>query len=142
MALLNYTTVVPVTRTIGIIQKLLVEAGAESITGVYAGGNPVGLSFTIQSALGRRGYTLPVQAAAVEKILADDPGMARRYKTPEHAHRVAWRIVKDWLEAQLALVAAEMVALDQVMLPYMHTDDDGTTVYALYQEQARRELRA
>jgi hypothetical protein len=54
-----------------------------------------------------------------------------RYRTPEHAERVAWRIVKDWLEAQLAIVATEMVTFDQVMLAYVRTSD-GTTLYDLY----------
>jgi len=58
-----------------------------------------------------------------------------RYATPEHAERVAWRIVKDWLEAQLAIIRTEMATLDQVMLPYMRADD-GRTVYELYRDQA------
>jgi len=31
-----------------------------------------------------------------------------KYRTREHAARVAWRICKDWIEAQLAIVDAEM----------------------------------
>ena len=60
--------------------------------------------------------------------------MPPRYSTPEHAERVAWRIVKDWLEAQLAIIRTEMVTLDQVMLPYM-VGDEGHTVYELYRDR-------
>ena len=67
--------------------------------------------------------------------------VAPRFKTPEQAERVAWRILKDWLEAQLALVQTEMVSLDCVMLPYMQADD-GRTVYELYVEKALPELTA
>jgi hypothetical protein len=49
--------------------------------------------------------------------------------------RVAWRIAKDWLEAQLAILQSEMVSIDQVMLPYLHVDGDKT----LYQAYAERE---
>ena len=57
-----------------------------------------------------------------------------KLKTLEQAQRVAWRIVKDWLEAQLAIIETEMVTLDQVMLPYMQ-GDNGQTVYELYRDQ-------
>ena len=44
------------------------------------------------------------------------------------AARVAWRIIKDWLEAQLALVSAELADLEQVFLPYAQ-NGAGVTLY-------------
>jgi hypothetical protein len=131
MALLNYTTTVPVTRTIGQVQGLLVEAGARSIVSDYdEAGRPVGIRFVVETFNGPRGFTLPINASRVEAVLKRQK-VPPRYLTPEHAERVAWRIVKDWLEAQLAIIRTEMVTLDQVMLPYMHTTG-GPTVYELY----------
>ena len=34
------------------------------------------------------------------------------------SERTAWRIVKDWVEAQMALVETRMVTVPQVFLPY------------------------
>jgi hypothetical protein len=34
------------------------------------------------------------------------------------AVRTAWRIVKDWTEAQLAIIETRMVTTEQVFLPY------------------------
>lgn len=134
MPLLNYTTSVGVTRTVGQIQGLLVEAGARSIMADYDEvGNVLGLSFAIQGPMGLQGYRLPVATERVRNVLQRDK-VPQRYQTPEHAERVAWRILKDWVEAQLALLRTEMVTLDQVMLPYM-TTDDGRTVYELYVER-------
>jgi hypothetical protein len=45
---------------------------------------------------------------------------------PRRAGRVAWRILKDWVEAQLALVEAELVDVAEIMLPYMVTNDKRT----------------
>jgi hypothetical protein len=135
MPLLNYTTEVPALRTIGSVQALLVEAGARSIQTDYdAVGTPIGLAFMVETMNGPRGFKLPVQAFRVLQVLKRDKKVAPRYKTPEQAERVAWRIVKDWLEAQLAIIQTEMVTLDQVMLPYM-TSGDGRTVYELYVDQ-------
>ncbi|WP_189339127.1 hypothetical protein [Williamsia muralis] len=40
--------------------------------------------------------------------------MSPKYQTPEHALRVAWRITKDWVEAQLAIIETQMVTPAQV----------------------------
>lgn len=134
MPLLNYTTAVPASRTIGQVQGLLVEAGARKIMTEYDDvGRAEGVAFTIQTALGERSFLLPVNSSRVEVVLARQR-VSPRYCTPEHAERVAWRIVKDWLEAQLAIINTEMVTLDQVMLPYM-ANPDGRTMYELYRDQ-------
>lgn len=129
--LLNYTTTVSVGRTIGQVQALLVEAGARQITTAYDDlGRAMGIAFVVETMHGPRSFTLPVGADRVEAVL-ERARVAPRYRGSEHAERVAWRIVKDWLEAQLAIIRTEMVTLDQVMLPYM-VADDGQTVWELY----------
>lgn len=115
MPLLNYTTTVPVIRTIGTIQSLLVQAGARQIVTDYDHvGNPTGLRFMVSTAFGPRGFVLPVKTDAVHTVLSRDRQVERRFKSPEQAERVAWRIVKDWMEAQLAIIKTQMVTLDQV----------------------------
>ena len=134
MPLLNYTTEVPVARTIGQVQALLVEAGARSIASEYSEvGTPTGMAFVVETAYGLRRFLIPVNSDSVFAVLAREK-VQPRFKTPQHAERVAWRIVKDWLEAQLAIIHTEMVTLDQVMLPYM-SDDSGRTVYELYRDR-------
>lgn len=125
MSLLNFTTKVPVEKTMSEVTTLLVKSGARQVMTEYdADGSPSGLTFSVQTALGARGFTLPVEAKAIEKILSSNPD--RRAHGTEQSHRVAWRIIKDWLEAQLALIETEMVTFDQVMLPYMRSVDGGT----------------
>ena len=135
MPLLNYTTTVPAVRTIGQVQALLVEGGARQIMAEYNDvGTPIGIAFAVETGFGLRNFHLPVNAAKVEAVLRRDKKVERRFKTPEQAERVAWRIVKDWLEAQLAIIRTEMVTLEQVMLPYMAAGG-GQTVYELYVDQ-------
>jgi hypothetical protein len=132
MPLLNYTTTVPVHRTIGQVHALLVAAGARQIMTTYSGtGAPTGVSFGIATADGTRAFTLPVQIERVLGVMKRDKGTPQRLKTPEQAERVGWRILKDWLEAQLAILKTEMVTIDEVMLPYMRSTD-GRTFYELY----------
>lgn len=135
MPLLNYRTTVPVSRTIGEIHQILVKAGAKQIASEYGDdGTPVGVAFATLTPMGLRSFRLPVEASKVLAVLRRDSRVASTAKTPAHADRVAWRIIKDWLEAQLALLETEMVALDQVMLPYM-VNEVGRSIYDLYCEQ-------
>lgn len=131
MPLLNYTTKIAADKTISEIQKMLARSGARSIAVQYdADAIATGLVFAIETPLGERSFALPVGVGRVLKVLETDH-VEPRYRTDEQAEKVAWRIIKDWLEAQLALIDTDIVSLDQVMLPYMQSDS-GRTVYELY----------
>ena len=44
----------------------------------------------------------------------------------------AWRNVRDWILAQMALVESCDVPVDQIFLPYL-SDNAGRTLYEVYQ---------
>jgi hypothetical protein len=52
------------------------------------------------------------------------------------AVRTAWRIVKDWVEAQMALVETQMVTTQQVFLPYAIMKDGRTLTEHVEQNPA------
>lgn len=129
MPLLNYTTSVAASRSIGQLQNLLIKAGARAIMSEYGDdGTPSGVSFAIETPYGLRHFMLPIHVDKVQAVLVRQK-VTPRFQEKEHAERVAWRILKDWVESQLAIIETEMVTLDQVMLPYMQTRDG--TVYQL-----------
>lgn len=139
MSVLNYTTKIPAARTIGEVQALLAKHGASRIAVDYLDGQPCGLTFALVTAHGPRLFTLPVDIDAMGRLLNTNRpsgGMSlAAFRSREHAERVAWRVIKDWLAAQLTLVQTEMAAIDQVMLPYLHTDESGRTLYAAYRDR-------
>lgn len=137
---LNYTTKIPASRTAGECLQLLAEAGAHAVSVTYADREPSGLAFRLDTAGGRKDFQLPVDAVAMQavlrKALRDDPPHVSRAEKDRmlgasHARNVAWRVVRDWLEAQLALIAAQMATLDQVMLPYLEVAP-GETLYGRF----------
>lgn len=134
MPLLNYTTTVSVERTIALVHQLLVKAGARAIQTEYTATRPTSVAFSIETVYGLRYFTLPVDVARVTTVMKRDRTVPNRFKNPEQGERVGWRIIKDWLEAQLAIIETEMVTFDQVMLPYMRADN-GQTTYELYRDQ-------
>ena len=141
MSVLNYSTKVPAARTISEMQAMLAANGASRIAVDYADGTPSGLTFTLPTAHGVRLFSLPVDVDAMHRLLvAEDEagrlasGTKATRSSLAQAERVAWRVVKDWLAAQLALVATKMAAVDQVLLPYLHVDADHT-LYQAYRER-------
>jgi hypothetical protein len=147
---LNYTTKIPVHQTVAECQSILAAAGASSAAVHFEDGQPAGLSFSLKTPHGTRAFTLPVNIDGVERVLAaaDRDGefaalkrKAGIFSSREHAARVAWRVIKDWLEANLALIAAEMVSIDEVMLPWLHIDDD-RTLWQAYKDREQAALEA
>ena len=73
------------------------------------------------------GFRLPCDWRPVQKILAHQREKNRRIDpSREQAVRTAWRIVKDWVEAQMALVETQMVSTQDVFLPYAVMQDGRT----------------
>ena len=76
-------------------------------------------------------FRLPSNVDGVWKTLVRDNEagrVPRRFAERTQAQRVAWRVLKDWVEAQMSILEAGMVSLDQVMLPYLLAPG-GETVY-------------
>jgi hypothetical protein len=128
--LLNYTTTIPTAITVGQIQAILAKNGAEKILLDYHQGQVAAVAFIVPGPLGDpMPIRLPVRPEAVLEIMRRQK-IRKGQCTIEHARRVAWRIVKDWVEAQMALLQTEMVTLDQLFLPYA-VASDGRTIYEI-----------
>jgi len=130
MPLLNYTTKVDVHTTIGEIQGLLVKHGAKKIMQDYDDqGRITALNFLVNTPAGPRGIRLPANTDAVHKVLTRQKVKCDQ----EQAERVGWRIVKNWIEAQMAILESEMVQMDEIFLPYM-VNNSGQTLFEAYRE--------
>lgn len=128
MPLLNYTTKVDVYTTIGAINGQLVKHGAKKIVQDYDDeGRITSLSFLVDTPAGPRGIRLPANVDAVHSVLIRQKIKCDRGQ----AERVAWRIVKDWVEAQMAILESEMVQMDEIFLPYM-LNGSGHTLFEAY----------
>lgn len=136
--LLNYTTTIEVEKTVGEIYQLLARGKAQAILSEYDGaGNVTAIAFRSQTQFGIVSFRLPanVQAAAqVLKSQAYAKQIPRRFiNDVPQARRVAWRILRQWIEAQLAMVQLGMTKIEEVFLPYAQ-DETGRTVFEKLQE--------
>lgn len=138
MPLKNYTTRVPVEQTMGQIQGLLARMGARRISIEYGSvREPSAVEFSIATPHGERHFALPARIDAIHELLKAEHAKRRidlRYASRQHAAAVGWRLVKDWLEAQLAFLEAEMHSFDEVMLPWLLVDGRHTA-YELFESR-------
>lgn len=129
MALLNYTTTIDASRTVAEIQNILVRHGARQLFINYSqNGEVEALSFIVLTPQGNVAIKLPVNPDAVLIVLKRQH--ARGYFDRPRAVKIAWRIVKDWVEAQMALLETEMVKLEQIFLPYVMVNEKQTLFQA------------
>ncbi len=137
MPIANYTTEVPAHRSVGEIQGMLVKKGATHISVEYIAQQPVGLTFLIATKHGEMLFKLPANIAAVKRVL--EKQHVRACVDDDKASRVGWRIIRDWVRAQLAFIETEMVSLDEVMLPYLIVG--GAVEKTLYQSMEEKHLQ-
>lgn len=138
MGLLNYTTKIDADKTVAEISRCLSAHGASAVMTEFDGETVTALSFKIKFQDQEMAFRLPCDWRPVYEILIKGKRKPPSYYTgsrglahweSEHrlqAVRTAWRIVKDWVEAQMALVETRMVTTAQVFLPYAVMKDGRT----------------
>ena len=129
----NYTTEISVEKTVGEIEKLLATNGAKRIMKEFNDdGAIVTVSFTIDTPNGEMPIMLPARVDRLFAILKDQAARGKienRYCNKAQAARTSWRIIKDWVDAQMALVAVDMVKLEEIFLPYVYDGRLGQTLF-------------
>lgn len=140
MPILNYTTSIDAFKTIGEIQQKLAAAGAKKVAMDYdSEGNAISLTFCIEWNDRLVAFNLPCNFEGVLKSMTKNSKVPRNKCTKEQALRVGWRIIKDWTEAQLAIVESELAGLPEVFLPYAVTKD-GSTVFKYLESTGQKLL--
>lgn len=137
MGLLNYTTEIDADKTASEIAKMLSRAGAKAVLTEYdeVDNTVTSISFKMRIMDKDISFKLPCDWKPVFEVMYKDKKTYGEWDS-RHAHqqserraqavRTAWRIVKDWVEAQLAIIETKMVSTQQVFLPYAIMKDQRT----------------
>lgn len=137
MPILNYTTKVAPEKTASEIVAMLGRKGADEVHQQFAAGRIAGITFVFKVSGEPVRFNLPVNVDGVHahmKKIRRDGSMDRA-----QSERIAWRIVKDWIEVQIALVESQQAEMAQVFMPYAMIAP-GKTMYAAFTEQAQQRL--
>ncbi len=128
MPIKNYTTKIDIYTSLGEIQGALAKAGAQKIMVDYVDGKPTGVTFALyRENFGLQVFTLPAAVDGTLLVFSKQNVKPDR----EQAERTAWRNVRDWVLAQMALIESCDVPIDEVFLPYL-INKEGQTLYQIY----------
>jgi len=136
------STDVPVSRSIAEIERMLAAFGARKIAKDFDdAGQPAGLAFLLTTEHGDLFIKLPAELQKVRQVLRDQVTakvLTKRFNTDpwakEQAARIAWRVLHDWLYAQLTMIMVEMTKPEQVFLPYVYSGRLNKTVFEVFKE--------
>lgn len=128
MPIKNYTTTVPANRSVNQIQEMLVKHGAKGVLFEYEQGTGriQALKFLLTMQGQDISFALPVEWRRFQAVLKAQ--RVKRWDDEEYCYRVAWRNIRDWIHAQMALYETRIVEIEQIFLPYA-ISKDGETFY-------------
>jgi len=137
----NYTSTVPVSRTISKIEEILAETGAKAIAKTYE--NTRVAAITFQLAINGKDFLirLPADPEAVYRSLAKEvirPREGTLERLREQADRTAWKIQQDWLEIELTKMRLQQTEPLQAFLSYIWNGNQ--TYYEALKERKFRGL--
>ena len=145
MPLKNYTSSVPAARSIMYIETKLVQHGAKEILKMYDGeGCVTGICFMIELNGKEIPFKLPGKVAECERVLIANLSPRVRPETKEkiikQAERTAWKILSDWVEAQMAMIELAQVEVLEVFLPYVYDRNREQTYFERIKERNYKAL--
>jgi hypothetical protein len=129
----NYTSTVPVFRSVQYIEDKLVKHGATDIMKTYNADKRLqGICFIMKTQGNPIPFRLPVRVNNVEKVLKETvkhPRSGTYTRIREQAERTAWKIISDWVDIQITLIELQQVDFMEVFLPYVYNPRDKMTFY-------------
>lgn len=127
-ALKNYATKISAARSAAEVQEMLAARGATGVLMEYdpdGSGRIESISFKIKMAAGNElFFRLPTRWKKTMTALQRD--RVPRANDEDYVYRVAWRNVKDWVDAQMTMYDLEMVNLSEIFLPYLIGNNNRT----------------
>ena len=127
----NYKSSSPLPNIFNSIEKTLTTHGAKQIIRDYGNDCKItDISFVVPTKSGDLAVRLPARFDRVKQIFDND---GTRYKE-DQPYRTSWATIRDWIDAQMALIDWEMVKLEEVFLPYA-VNKDGKTYFEVLENR-------
>ena len=139
----NYTSKVPASTSIAYIERKLVQHGATRILKTYDSDKRVeGICFALPIDGVDVHFKLPARVANCEAVLRANLSSRAQPETvkkvPAQAERTAWKIVSDWIDAQMAMIELAQIEVMEVFMPYIF--DGKQTYYELVKKKGYKAL--
>lgn len=145
MKIKNYTSGMPIDRTVSKIERLLVSAGASDILKNYTDEQLTGISFQIKIEGKLVPFKLPAKVDACFNAMWGEvkrPRKETEKKLKNQAERTAWKIVCDWVEVQISMIKLNQAEIMEIFLPYIWIPKFNQTFYGQLKENNFKQLES
>ena len=133
-----HSTKISPTQTIAEIEEELLKVGAFRFIKDYEGRKVKAVNFVMDvPGAGVTSFRLPANVESCYKVLLSEvkrPNEGTEDRIRSQAERQAWRIVLDWVQAQVIMVQLKQVEAAQVFFPYAWDPKEEKTVWQLISE--------
>lgn len=144
MGLKNYTTKISARQSISEIQEMLQKIGAIGVIMEFEKdtGRVSQMKFGLEMEGKPIAFRLPLKWRESGLAISEDDSVPRAYQNrakndEDYCYRVAWRNLRDWVEAQATVVRLNMVKPVEVFLPYAVQPNDKTIFESLADDPSR-----
>ena len=103
-------------------------------------GRAIGIQFVLEIHGHLWTFRLPARIEHVARLVKEavrstGSGISEQ-RLADQAYRTAWANIRDWVEAQMALIDSGMVKTEEVFLPYLLLDQaTNTTLFDSFEQQ-------
>ena len=144
--IINYTTSVPVEKTLADIERLLSRFGVtKSMRDYAADGRVVGYYFSLNVNGAPMLFKLPCNSEKVFAVLIHGYKKKRRdteKKVKEQSDKIAWRVLYSSLAADLTRIELQQVKAEQVFMPHAYNSRLGKTYFEMAEQDGFKQLSA
>jgi hypothetical protein len=135
MKIKNYTSEVPANKSIQRIEQRLVQQGARNVWKEYdEKGRMSGLSFTIPKEGRLLPFKLPARVENVVSYFLKKHPYTSEKKIREQTERTAWRMMDEWTDLQMSLIAIDQAEFMEIFLPYIYDAHQGKTHFEIMRD--------
>lgn len=134
MGIKNWSTKIPIEKTIMEIESILSKHGATHIFKMYdSKGSPTALAFKTMYKDNEISFKLPMELDKIKIVFKNQASKGnlpkRLWDNEEQCKRTGWRIIKDWIDSQMALIEINVVRFEEIFLPYMYDSKTNETLF-------------
>ncbi len=140
----NYTSSVAANISIMKIEKCLINHGAKQIAKDYHDNITVGIKFVMNIEGRDTIFSLPARIDRCKQVFIEQRvnriSNEAMKKITAQAERTAWKIVLDWVEAQMAMIDLAQIEMLEVFLPYVYVAESDQTFFEVLKEKKFKAL--
>ncbi len=135
----NYTSKVPASKSLSMIEEELVSVGANRIVKEYGADKKIASVAFVYNLNGTDvPFMLPANTDRTYQKLIEgkkNPSATQKKQIRGQAERTAWKNVYDWVRAQVVLIELAQVEFMQVFLPFAYDYENRQTFFDRMKDQ-------